>query len=157
MSNPNRTLGKGRGFKSHRPHLTMGVMNPYIHVFITLIALISTQALVWVRGKSRKTESSHTARGYTESVKRFDEFCQLIFGHSIDKEIDLMKSEERRVYGTLSSFVDWMEARQLFPHTMQNYMAGVKSYLGFQWVDIKPTYFRESDYSNGSHNPRRTP
>ena len=61
----------------------------------------------------------------------------------MDKEIDLMKSDERRVYGSLSSFVDWMEARKLFPHSMQNYMAGVKSYLGFQWVEIKPTYFRE--------------
>lgn len=45
-------------------------------------------------------------------------FCRTVLGYAIAEEPELLRQQERRVYETLNTFVDWLLARGLRPSTL---------------------------------------
>ena len=109
--------------------------------------MISTEDLQYVRGASRRTNSGKSRNSHYEGIKRLEEFCQQVLGHSKEEEIKLMfesqRKQEGRAYRTLDKLVNWMEeTRKLRPKTISGYMSVVKGYLRYYDVRIYEEEFR---------------
>ena len=100
----------------------------------------------YVRGVSRHRNSWHTKSQYWEGLRRLEEFCQQIFGHSTEKEIEeIIKSQrkqEGRAYRTLDALVGWMDERGLSPNTISGYMSVTKGYLRYNDVIIPEEQYK---------------
>ena len=109
--------------------------------------MITTTQLQYVRGKGRRRDSWHTKSGYAQGLEKFNEFIQEVYGHSEEKEIQLIKDSQLkgdgRVYRTLDGFVGWMSDRQLKPRPISLYYVSVRGYLINQDVDINKEKLRE--------------
>lgn len=91
---------------------------------------------------SLERSSGRTSIGYKTSIAYFHDFVSKNYNHNSESILDLIINKEIDVYSLLDDFIGFMRAKNLKPSSTNQYLAGVRSYLGYYDIDIVPSKFK---------------
>jgi integrase len=91
---------------------------------------------------SLERNSGRTSIGYKTSIAYFHDFVSKNYNHDSESILDLIINKEIDVYSLLDDFIGFMRAKNLNPSSINQYLAGVRSYLGYYDIDIVPSKFK---------------
>jgi integrase len=86
--------------------------------------------------------SGRTSIGYKTSIAYFQDFVSKSYNHNSESILDLIINKEMDVYSLLDDFIGFMRIKNISPSSINQYLAGVRSYLSYYDIDIVPSKFR---------------
>jgi integrase len=91
---------------------------------------------------SLERNSGRTSIGYKTSIAYFHNFVSKNYNHNPESILDLITNKEIDVYSLLDDFIGFMQTKNINPSSINQYLAGVRSYLGYYDIDIVPSKFK---------------
>ncbi len=92
---------------------------------------------------SKKRGAIYTAVGYKTSLALFQQFLTKDYDdHTLETIVDLLISSKVDVYDLLDHFVSYLQTIRISPSSIHQYMAGIRSYLLYNDVDIVSSKFK---------------
>lgn len=92
--------------------------------------------------KSIERNSQRTSTGYKTSIAYFQSFLSSYCGCSAENIIGELLSKRIDIYSLLEEFIGFLQTRKISPSTINQYLAGIRSFLSYYDIDIVPAKFK---------------
>ena len=91
---------------------------------------------------SLKRNSKRTSIGYKTSIAYFQDFVSKQYKHDSESILTLLLHNKIDIYSLLDDFIGFMQTKNFSPSTINQHLAGVRSYMGYYDIDIVPSKFK---------------
>jgi hypothetical protein len=91
---------------------------------------------------SLERNSGKTSIGYKTSVAYFQDFLSKNYDCDSESILDLILSKKVDVYSLLDEFIGFMQTKTVTHASINQYVASIRSYLGYYDIDIVPSKFK---------------
>lgn len=91
---------------------------------------------------SLERNSDKTSASYKTSIAYFHDFLSNSYSHNPETVLSLILSKETDVYSLLDEFIEFMQTKSINPASINQYLASIRSYLGYYDIDIVPSKFK---------------
>jgi integrase len=91
---------------------------------------------------SIERNSRRTSIGYKTSVAYFQDFLSKNYHHSAESIFHVLPSKKIDIYSLLDEFIGFLQTKKVSPSSINQYLAGVRSFLGYYDIDIVPAKFK---------------
>ena len=91
---------------------------------------------------SLERNSDKTSASYKTSIAYFHDFLSNSYSHDPETVLSLILSKETDVYSLLDEFIEFMQTKSINPASINQYLASIRSYLGYYDIDIVPSKFK---------------
>lgn len=91
---------------------------------------------------SIERNSHRTSTGYKTSIAYFQSFLSSYCGCSAENIIGELLSKKIDIYSLLEEFIGFLQTRKISPSTINQYLAGIRSFLVYYDIDIVPAKFK---------------
>jgi integrase len=91
---------------------------------------------------SLERNSVKTSIGYKTSIAYFQDFVSKHYDHNSESILTLLLHTKIDVYSLLDDFIGFMQAKNVYASSINQYLAGVRSFLGYYDIDIVPSKFK---------------
>ena len=91
---------------------------------------------------SLERNSDKTPISYKPSIAYFQDFILNKYNHNSESVLNVILGKEVDVYSLLDEFIEFMRTKNVNPVSINQYLASIRSYLGYYDIDIVPSKFK---------------
>ncbi|MGH9974759.1 MAG: tyrosine-type recombinase/integrase [Nitrososphaeraceae archaeon] len=91
---------------------------------------------------SLERNSDKTSASYKTSIAYLHDFISNNYNHNPESVLTLILHKEVDVYSLLDEFIEFMQTKNVNPASINQYLASIRSYLGYYDIDIVPSKFK---------------
>ncbi|MGH9974702.1 MAG: tyrosine-type recombinase/integrase [Nitrososphaeraceae archaeon] len=91
---------------------------------------------------SLERNSDKTSASYKTSIAYFHDFLSNNYNDNPESVLSLIFSKETDVYSLLDEFIEFLQTKDITPASINQYLASIRSYLGYYDIDIVPSKFK---------------
>jgi integrase len=91
---------------------------------------------------SLERNSDKTSASYKTSIAYFHNFLSNSYSHNPETVVSLILNKEIDVYSLLDEFIEFMQTKNINPASINQYLASIRSYLGYYDIDIVSSKFK---------------